>query len=271
MTVELEAMESRSQELLSTAGTILPGACLSQNSLPPELSFVVDHGEGARLVDVRGRTYLDYVLGSGPLLLGHAPGGGPGGPGAGGARLHVPLAFRAIHSSRGDGGRRRALRGAGALRLHRNRGDHVRLPHGARRHPAREDPEVRRRLARLPRLRHGRELARAVRGALPLPRPGHRRHPARSPRKRPRGPLQRSRDDRAHRDGAGLGARGHHRRAAQHSHPPAAGIPRRASRSGPSPRRAPDLRRGRDRLPPRQAAPRSTTASSPTSPSTERR
>ena len=72
MTVELEAMESRSRELLSTAGTLLPGACLGQNSLPPELSFVVDHGEGARLVDLRGRTYLDYVLGSGPLLLGHA-------------------------------------------------------------------------------------------------------------------------------------------------------------------------------------------------------
>jgi glutamate-1-semialdehyde 2,1-aminomutase len=72
MTVELESMESRSRELLSTAGTILPGACLGQNSLPAELSFIVDHGEGARLVDLRGRTYLDYVLGSGPLLLGHA-------------------------------------------------------------------------------------------------------------------------------------------------------------------------------------------------------
>jgi glutamate-1-semialdehyde 2,1-aminomutase len=72
MTVELEAMESHSRELLSTAGTILPGACLGQNALPPELSFVVDHGEGARLIDVRGRSYLDYVLGSGPLLLGHA-------------------------------------------------------------------------------------------------------------------------------------------------------------------------------------------------------
>ena len=72
MTVQLEAMESRSRELLSTAGRVLPGACLGLNALPPELSFVVDHGEGARLVDVRGRTYLDYVLGSGPLLLGHA-------------------------------------------------------------------------------------------------------------------------------------------------------------------------------------------------------
>jgi len=72
MTVELEALEGRSRQLLSTAGAVLPGACLGQNSLPPELSFVVDHGEGARLVDLRGRTYVDYVLGSGPLLLGHA-------------------------------------------------------------------------------------------------------------------------------------------------------------------------------------------------------
>ena len=203
MTVELEAMESRSRELLSTAGAVLPGACLGQNALPPELSFVVDHGEGARLVDVRGRTYLDYVLGSGPLLLGpRAPGGGPRGPGAGGARLHVPLALRAVHSPRGDGGRRRALRRAGALRVHRHRGDHVRLPHGARLHAPREDPEVRGRLARLPRLRHGRELARAVRGALPVPGAGHRRHPPGRPGKRPRRAVQRPRDDRAHRDGA---------------------------------------------------------------------
>src|SRR5215471_18057143 len=72
MTVELDAMESHSRDLLSTAGSLLPGACLGQNALPPELSFVVDHGQGSRLVDVRGRTYVDYVLGSGPLLLGHA-------------------------------------------------------------------------------------------------------------------------------------------------------------------------------------------------------
>jgi glutamate-1-semialdehyde 2,1-aminomutase len=72
MTVDVDRMESRSRELLALAETYLPGACLGQNALPPELSFVVDRGEGARLVDVRGRTYLDYVLGSGPLLLGHA-------------------------------------------------------------------------------------------------------------------------------------------------------------------------------------------------------
>jgi glutamate-1-semialdehyde 2,1-aminomutase len=72
MTVDLEALETRSRELLAAARTVLPGGCLGQNTLPPELSFVVARGEGARLVDLRGRTYLDYVLGSGPLLLGHA-------------------------------------------------------------------------------------------------------------------------------------------------------------------------------------------------------
>jgi glutamate-1-semialdehyde 2,1-aminomutase len=72
MTVDLDAMETRSRELLAVAQSVLPGACLGQNSLPAELSFVAARGEGARLVDLRGRTYLDYVLGSGPLLLGHA-------------------------------------------------------------------------------------------------------------------------------------------------------------------------------------------------------
>jgi glutamate-1-semialdehyde 2,1-aminomutase len=72
MSVDLEVLETRSRELLAAARTVLPGGCLGQNTLPPELSFVVTRGEGARLVDVRGRTYLDYVLGSGPLLLGHA-------------------------------------------------------------------------------------------------------------------------------------------------------------------------------------------------------
>ncbi len=34
--------------------------------------FFVSHGEGARLFDVDGRSYLDYVLSWGPLILGHA-------------------------------------------------------------------------------------------------------------------------------------------------------------------------------------------------------
>jgi glutamate-1-semialdehyde 2,1-aminomutase len=71
-TDSLDALEELSRELLAGAARYLPGACLGQNALPPALAFVVDHGEGARLVDLTGRSYLDYVLGSGPLLLGHA-------------------------------------------------------------------------------------------------------------------------------------------------------------------------------------------------------
>jgi glutamate-1-semialdehyde 2,1-aminomutase len=68
----LDRLEAHSRHLVAAAVRCLPGACLGQNALPAELSFVVDHGEGPRLWDVRGRSYLDYVLGSGPLLLGHA-------------------------------------------------------------------------------------------------------------------------------------------------------------------------------------------------------
>jgi glutamate-1-semialdehyde 2,1-aminomutase len=32
-----------------------------------------DHGDGAHLVDIDGNTYVDYVLGMGPGILGHAP------------------------------------------------------------------------------------------------------------------------------------------------------------------------------------------------------
>jgi glutamate-1-semialdehyde 2,1-aminomutase len=72
MTLDVDVLESRSRDLLAVAAQVLPGACLGQNPLPPELSFVVERAAGARIVDVRGRTYLDYVMGSGPLLLGHA-------------------------------------------------------------------------------------------------------------------------------------------------------------------------------------------------------
>ena len=59
-------------ELLQIAERHLPGACLGMMSLPPELRMVMVRGEGSRVFDAAGREYLDYMLGSGPLLLGHA-------------------------------------------------------------------------------------------------------------------------------------------------------------------------------------------------------
>ena len=59
-------------DLLATAATYLPGASVWQWTLPPELAFIVERGEGSKVYDTRGRAYIDYVMGSGPLLLGHA-------------------------------------------------------------------------------------------------------------------------------------------------------------------------------------------------------
>ncbi len=59
-------------ELLRIADRHLPGACLGMMALPPELRMVMVRGAGSRVYDAAGREYLDYMLGSGPLLLGHA-------------------------------------------------------------------------------------------------------------------------------------------------------------------------------------------------------
>ncbi len=59
-------------ELLRIADRYLPGACLGMMPLPPELRMVMVRGEGSRVHDAAGREYLDCMLGSGPLLLGHA-------------------------------------------------------------------------------------------------------------------------------------------------------------------------------------------------------
>jgi len=60
-------------DLVARAFKYLPGGSSWMWTLPPDLAFVVARGEGSRVWDTEGRAYLDYVLGSGPLLLGHAP------------------------------------------------------------------------------------------------------------------------------------------------------------------------------------------------------
>ena len=74
------------QELLRDAGRFLAGGGLGLFVLPPELNLVVARGAGSRIWDVAGREYIDYHLGSGPVLLGHAH---PAVVAAVQARLHV--------------------------------------------------------------------------------------------------------------------------------------------------------------------------------------
>jgi glutamate-1-semialdehyde 2,1-aminomutase len=65
-----------SEEYFAEAARLMPGGVNS-----PVRSFrgvggtpfFVARGEGARLTDVDGRSYLDYVMSWGPLILGHAP------------------------------------------------------------------------------------------------------------------------------------------------------------------------------------------------------
>jgi glutamate-1-semialdehyde 2,1-aminomutase len=68
-------MTPRSAEetaLLRTALRRLPGGALGGYYAPADLQFVVKEARGAHLYDISGREYIDYLLGSGPMVLGHA-------------------------------------------------------------------------------------------------------------------------------------------------------------------------------------------------------
>jgi glutamate-1-semialdehyde 2,1-aminomutase len=65
-------MERTNADLLSRAYRLLPGASLGSFYLPEASEFVIARGEGSRIWDVEGRAYLDLVMGSGPMILGHA-------------------------------------------------------------------------------------------------------------------------------------------------------------------------------------------------------
>lgn len=62
----------RNVELLDQAEELMPGACLGLFQLPPDQAMVIAKGDGPYLWDVEGNQYIDYVLGSGPMMLGHA-------------------------------------------------------------------------------------------------------------------------------------------------------------------------------------------------------
>jgi glutamate-1-semialdehyde 2,1-aminomutase len=50
----------------------LPAGSNGEFGLPPELSIVIASGQGCTLHDVRGRLFLDFSMGWGSVLLGHA-------------------------------------------------------------------------------------------------------------------------------------------------------------------------------------------------------
>ncbi len=70
-------MTTRSQELFDRAQQYLPGGVGSGTRSPRSgyvpLPVFVRSGTGASIVDEDGNTFIDYVMGQGPLILGHRP------------------------------------------------------------------------------------------------------------------------------------------------------------------------------------------------------
>lgn len=61
-----------SAELLEEAGRYMPGGSLGAFFVPDGVAIVVSHGRGSKVYDMEGREYIDYVIGSGALVVGHA-------------------------------------------------------------------------------------------------------------------------------------------------------------------------------------------------------
>ncbi len=58
--------------LLARAATVLPGGTLGNVRLDDDYAFVVKEGRGSHIWDMSGNEYVDYLLGSGPMVMGHA-------------------------------------------------------------------------------------------------------------------------------------------------------------------------------------------------------
>ena len=60
------------RDLLEKAAQFLPGSGTGNTTYPDELKFLVREGKGGRIWDVSGNEYVDWLMGSGPMILGHA-------------------------------------------------------------------------------------------------------------------------------------------------------------------------------------------------------
>ncbi|TMK76222.1 MAG: aminotransferase class III-fold pyridoxal phosphate-dependent enzyme, partial [Actinobacteria bacterium] len=72
MTEPTRARSAKEAELLERAQRWLPGGVLGTARYAADVAFVAKRGKGSKIYDVSGREYIDYVLASGPLILGHA-------------------------------------------------------------------------------------------------------------------------------------------------------------------------------------------------------
>ena len=60
------------RELLAKAAQYFPGNTTGNTKYPEELNFLIREGKAGRVWDVSGNEYVDWLMGSGPMILGHA-------------------------------------------------------------------------------------------------------------------------------------------------------------------------------------------------------
>ena len=65
------APRDETEELLRVAERCMPGGVLGRHRYPAETDHVPVEGSGARIVDSRGRSFIDYSCGGGSLILGY--------------------------------------------------------------------------------------------------------------------------------------------------------------------------------------------------------
>ncbi|GMW00369.1 MAG: glutamate-1-semialdehyde 2,1-aminomutase [Candidatus Hydrogenedentota bacterium] len=65
---------AKSKSLYDRACTVIPGGINSNvRAVSEPIPLFYTHGKDARIWDADGNEYIDYVLGQGPMLLGHSP------------------------------------------------------------------------------------------------------------------------------------------------------------------------------------------------------
>jgi glutamate-1-semialdehyde 2,1-aminomutase len=58
--------------LIDAARRVFPGGLIGTYAMPDAVETVISHGKGPRVFDIDGKSYIDYILGSGPMIVGHA-------------------------------------------------------------------------------------------------------------------------------------------------------------------------------------------------------
>ena len=68
----MASRSSRERELLEKAARYLPGGGSGNTNFPDSVNFLARDGRGSHIWDVSGNEYVDWLMGSGPMILGHA-------------------------------------------------------------------------------------------------------------------------------------------------------------------------------------------------------